>query len=116
MPRSPSAIQVSLQHCSIFGQVYCRFFLLFLEFKILFFHDFTKLNYCISGVLGIKVKIMLPHDPRGQAGPRTALPDQIHIKEPNEPPAPLQPYSEPGKDNKKDMIAVMPGQVPITAF
>lgn len=67
-------------------------------------------------MLGIKVKIMLPHDPRGQAGPRTALPDQIHIKEPNEPPAPLQPYSEPGKDNKKDMIAVMPGQVPITAF
>merc|ERR1712060_584886 len=27
-----------------------------------------------QGVIGIKVKIMLPHDPRGQNGPKIALP------------------------------------------
>lgn len=47
-----------------------------------------------QGVLGIKVKIMLPHDPKGQMGPRFALPDQIHIQEPNDAPNPTQPYSE----------------------
>ena len=36
-----------------------------------------KLISNCEGVLGIKVKIMLPHDPRGQQGPRNPLPDQI---------------------------------------
>ena len=30
-----------------------------------------------TGVLGIKVKIMLPHDPTGKQGPKTPLPDQV---------------------------------------
>ena len=30
------------------------------------------------GVLGIKVKIMLPHDPTGKQGPKKPLPDQVH--------------------------------------
>ena len=30
----------------------------------------------IAGVLGIKVKIMLPHDPTGKSGPKKPLPDQ----------------------------------------
>lgn len=30
-----------------------------------------------SGVLGIKVKIMLPHDPTGKSGPKKPLPDQV---------------------------------------
>jgi len=47
-----------------------------------------------QGVLGIKVKIMLPHDPRGNTGPREPLPDHIEIKEPVETANPLQPYSE----------------------
>ena len=38
----------------------------------------------ISGMLGIKVKIMLPHDPKGQIGPKTPLPDKIFVVEPKE--------------------------------
>jgi small subunit ribosomal protein S3e len=37
-----------------------------------------------QGVLGIKVKIMLPHDPTGRQGPRKPLPDSIVILEPKE--------------------------------
>lgn len=35
-----------------------------------------------QGVLGIKVKIMLPHDPEGKQGPSTPLPDVITVLEP----------------------------------
>jgi len=35
-----------------------------------------------QGVLGIKVKIMLPHDPEGKQGPRKPLPDCIIVQEP----------------------------------
>uniref|UniRef100_A0A0G4HVB2 40S ribosomal protein S3 n=1 Tax=Chromera velia CCMP2878 TaxID=1169474 RepID=A0A0G4HVB2_9ALVE len=35
-----------------------------------------------QGVLGIKVKIMLPHDPEGKIGPKTALPDNIKVLDP----------------------------------
>ncbi len=31
-----------------------------------------------QGVLGIKVKIMLPHDPTGKSGPKKPLPDQVN--------------------------------------
>ncbi len=34
-----------------------------------------------QGVLGIKVKIMLPHDPEGKIGPKQQLGDIIEIKE-----------------------------------
>lgn len=44
--------------------------------------------------MGIKVKIMLPHDPKGQMGPRNPLPDFIEIKEPTDSPNPVTPYSE----------------------
>lgn len=37
-----------------------------------------------QGVLGIKVKIMLPFDPTGKRGPKKALPDVIHVIEPKE--------------------------------
>merc|ERR1712203_888508 len=37
-----------------------------------------------QGVLGIKVKIMLPHDPTGKTGPKTPLPDQVSVQEPKE--------------------------------
>ena len=39
-----------------------------------------------QGVLGIKVKIMLPWDPSGKMGPKKPLPDQIKILEPKEDP------------------------------
>jgi len=47
-----------------------------------------------QGVLGIKVKIMLPHDPTGKNGPKTPLPDHVSIVEPKEEILPEQPYSE----------------------
>ena len=38
---------------------------------------------------------MLPHDPKGNIGPRNPLPDSIQIKDPPEQQAPIvQPYSE----------------------
>lgn len=37
-----------------------------------------------QGVLGIKVSIMLPHDPTGKTGPKVALPDKIVVLEPKD--------------------------------
>merc|ERR1712133_256760 len=47
-----------------------------------------------QGVLGIKVKIMLPHDPSGKNGPKTPLPDHVSIVEPKDEILPETPYSE----------------------
>merc|ERR1711912_214163 len=47
-----------------------------------------------QGVLGIKVKIMLPWDPSGKIGPKNPLPDHISIVEPKEEVIPSQPSSE----------------------
>jgi len=35
-----------------------------------------------QGVLGVKVKIMLPQDPEGVTGPKMPLPDQVEVIEP----------------------------------
>ena len=35
-----------------------------------------------QGILGVKVSIMLPHDPKGINGPKTLLSDVITILEP----------------------------------
>lgn len=37
-----------------------------------------------QGVLGIKVKIMLPYDPKGKSGPKKPLPDNVSVVEPKE--------------------------------
>lgn len=47
-----------------------------------------------TGVLGIKVKIMLPWDPSGKIGPRRPLPDHVSIVEPKDEAPPPHPYSE----------------------
>merc|ERR1739849_35292 len=47
-----------------------------------------------QGVLGIKVKIMLPWDPAGKMGPKKPLPDHVSIVEPKEEVLPPNPYSE----------------------
>merc|ERR1712083_952617 len=47
-----------------------------------------------QGVLGIKVKIMLPWDPQGKLGPKKPLPDHVSIIEPKEEVIPAHPYSE----------------------
>merc|ERR1719351_672954 len=54
-----------------------------------------------QGVLGIKVKIMLPWDPHGKMGPRKPLPDHVSIVEPKEEELPAQPISE-SKAGKPD--------------
>lgn len=51
-------------------------------------------NGCCVGVLGIKVKIMLPHDPTGKMGPKRPLPDQVSVVEPKEEQPVQEPYSE----------------------
>merc|ERR1711998_460213 len=47
-----------------------------------------------QGVLGIKVKIMLAHDPEGKQGPKMPMPDAIIISEPKA----EQPVVQPGED------------------
>jgi len=37
-----------------------------------------------QGVLGIKVKIMLPYDPKNKIGPKKPLPDNVSVVEPKE--------------------------------
>merc|ERR1712110_693236 len=56
-----------------------------------------------QGVLGIKVKIMLPHDPKEGKGVKKPLPDHISIVQPKEEAAIEQPYSEP-KDRKVEPL------------
>ena len=58
-----------------------------------------------QGVLGIKVKIMLPWDPQGKLGPKKPLPDHVSIVEPKDEVLPANPYSE-SKTGKPDQPAV----------
>merc|ERR1712198_375133 len=68
-----------------------------------------------QGVLGIKVKIMLPWDPAGKIGPRRPLPDHVSIVEPKEEQIPnlLVNRREGGKPTDAAAVAaaapVMPG-------
>ncbi|CEM21848.1 unnamed protein product [Vitrella brassicaformis CCMP3155] len=61
-----------------------------------------------QGILGIKVKIMLPHDPEGKQGPKTPVPDKIEVQEPKTDVAPkmVPPHAEGG------MAAVTGGMAP----
>lgn len=63
-----------------------------------------------SGVLGIKVKIMLPWDPSGKIGPKKPLPDHVSIVEPKDEILPTTPISEQ-KGGKPEPPA-MPQPVP----
>lgn len=62
-------------------------------------------SWGVVGVLGIKVKIMLPWDQTGKIGPKKPLPDNVSIVEPKEESAPATPYSE-----SKQAPAVAPPQ------
>lgn len=46
---------------------------------------------------------MLPHDPRGQMGPKNALPDQVIILDPAPEVNPSEPHSEHVQE-KKDLV------------
>jgi len=61
-----------------------------------------------QGVLGIKVKIMLPYDPLGKIGPKKPLPDNVSVVEPKEEVIYEQPESEyktlqPTSDDKPSL-------------
>ena len=56
-----------------------------------------------QGVLGIKVKIMLPHDPKEGKGVKKPLPDHIQIVQPKDETPVVHPYSEP-KDRKIEPV------------
>uniref|UniRef100_A0A8C9ISU2 KH type-2 domain-containing protein n=1 Tax=Piliocolobus tephrosceles TaxID=591936 RepID=A0A8C9ISU2_9PRIM len=64
----------------------------------------------LQGVLGIKVKIMLPWDPAGKIGPKKPLPDHVSIVEPKDEILPTTPISEQ-KGGKPEPPA-MPQPVP----
>merc|ERR1711869_132107 len=49
-----------------------------------------------QGVLGIKVNIMLPHDPAGRNGPKKPMPDKVEVFEPKEDVVIQQPAKEVG--------------------
>uniref|UniRef100_A0A7E4V773 40S ribosomal protein S3 n=1 Tax=Panagrellus redivivus TaxID=6233 RepID=A0A7E4V773_PANRE len=69
-----------------------------------------------QGVLGVKVRIMLPHDPKGQLGPKNPLPDNITIKEPRDEVLPLAPYSEPRQGAEVPPVAALPVQQPLEGY
>ncbi|XP_052616170.1 LOW QUALITY PROTEIN: 40S ribosomal protein S3-like [Peromyscus californicus insignis] len=60
-----------------------------------YYVDTTVLHVLLrQGVLGIKVKIMLPWDPSGKIGPKKPLPDHVSIVEPKDEILPTTPISE----------------------
>merc|ERR1712062_875083 len=65
-----------------------------------------------QGVLGIKVKIMLPWDPSGKIGPKNPLPDHISIVESKEEEIPSQPISEQ-KGGKPTDVTAAAGPAPV---
>merc|ERR1739840_44803 len=65
-----------------------------------------------QGVLGIKVKIMLPWDPSGKNGPRTPLPDHINIVEPKDEVIPSEPHSENKMEKAAVPVAAPPAPTP----
>merc|ERR1712083_411616 len=44
-----------------------------------------------QGVLGVRVKIMLAHDPEGKMGPKLMMPDNVIVHEPKEELPPMMP-------------------------
>ncbi|XP_053313873.1 40S ribosomal protein S3-B-like [Spea bombifrons] len=65
----------------------------------------------VAGVLGIKVKIMLPWDPSGKIGPKKPLPDHVSIVEPKEEILPTTPISEQ-KGTKPEQQPPQPPAMP----
>jgi len=47
-----------------------------------------------QGTIGIKVKIMMSHDPDGKMGPKMQLPDNVVVHEPKEEAVPMMPPQE----------------------
>lgn len=65
-----------------------------------------------TGVLGIKVKIMLPWDPNGKNGPKKPLPDNVIVQEPKEEVVYAAPSSEVKMTQAAAPLPVAP-QLPV---
>ncbi|XP_026817396.1 40S ribosomal protein S3-like [Rhopalosiphum maidis] len=57
-------------------------------------NEATKHVLLRQGVLGIKVKIMLPWDKTGKLGPKKPLPDNVSVNKPKEEILPIAPTSD----------------------
>ena len=71
-----------------------------------------------QGVLGIKVKIMLPHDLSGKRGPRRYLPDHVIVHDPPEEEERLNgnPITIPGPAAARIPTGPLAGPVPVQAM
>jgi len=65
-----------------------------------------------QGVLGIKVAIMLPHDPTGKRGPKTLLSDTVQVLEPKEDIIPRQPVEPQVVPQAAAVVPQVPVQPP----
>nr|XP_042702287.1 40S ribosomal protein S3-like [Chrysemys picta bellii] len=84
----------------------------------LMLHSGDSVNYDVGtavrhvllrqGVLGMKVKIMLPWDPSGKIGPQKPLPDHVSIVEPKEEILPTTPISEQKRGKPKQPAMLQP--------
>lgn len=64
-----------------------------------------------QGILGIRVKIMLPHDPQGLEGPKTPIPDNVIVAEPKgDMPSAFKPYVVTYKTEAKTDAAAAPAE------
>ena len=54
--------------------------------KDLFVEECSRNVLLRQGVMGIKVKILKPHDPEGKSGPKTPMPDYVVVHDPKEDP------------------------------
>ena len=78
---------------------------------ILMFID-KATRHCMmkQGVLGVRLKIMLPHDPEGKNGPKTPLPDTVTIMDPKEDKPIVQ--APKGSDEKAYAAPTLGGPTP----
>merc|ERR1719224_39248 len=56
--------------------------------KDLFVDECSRNVLLRQGVMGIKVKILKPHDPEGKQGPKAPMPDYVVVHDPKEDPVP----------------------------
>ena len=70
-------IQQAVRHVQLRQGKLQRISSSYFHFMELFFGEFPFSDVSFSGVVGVKVKIMLPYDPSGQSGTKMPLPDQV---------------------------------------
>jgi len=64
----------------------------------------VAVRHCLlrQGVLGVRVSIMLPHDPTGEFGPTKTLADVVTVLDPKEESEPQQKYQNRHNQNREN--------------